>query len=580
MNDANIDNLFRLTAPLPETSLFAAPRTRDDVPPFDRHLREAGTATLQSPIESSSSTTPKPRRETDSPTNSSADDHRNYDSSAPVETDDSIATESSDIDQPKSEPDEFTPSNAANEVGNTNPTGGTADVQRLNAKQSDPKAAPADKPNGSPRRGGRKHAVDGNPQARGGDGKVTSDSAPKQAKGDAQSTSDGTASKAKHADKKFADPSKSHDRDETAVPTSKDATPEKIVAVDDAAKRTQSQVVAAELRTATPSEEAAASTTEGKRSDSLRAAGNATNHKSDKPNRAGTTHESPDKAGTKRDATANKTAPDESQGNSDAPSKESVATTKTAIESGKEDKESNDDSKTDASRPRAAAGARPVSTGTTPVAAGIATPLEYNATASVDSQAGEEKVLKVSAGNKEGTLATFARYERTTASGARSGQEAGDAKQTPQADPARFVTRVARAITTAQDRGGPLHLRLSPPELGSLRLELSVKDGALTAHVETDNPTARQVLLDNLPSLRDRLAEQNMRIDRFDVDVRQDGTGGQQSFTAQQRQNQQQHAPSNIGNTSNLRRASGIEAADAVAPERHAITDTSINLVI
>ena len=107
--------------------------------------------------------------------------------------------------------------------------------------------------------------------------------------------------------------------------------------------------------------------------------------------------------------------------------------------------------------------------------------------------------------------------------------------RTPHVDPARFVSRVARAVQTAQERGGPLQLRLSPPELGAMRIELSVNQGTLTATIETDNSNARQVLLDNLPALRDRLADQNIKIERFDVDVRRDSSGNQQNYAPQDR---------------------------------------------
>ncbi|CAN0353491.1 unnamed protein product, partial [Ectocarpus sp. 4 AP-2014] len=47
----------------------------------------------------------------------------------------------------------------------------------------------------------------------------------------------------------------------------------------------------------------------------------------------------------------------------------------------------------------------------------------------------------------------------------------GPAEALPAVDPARFVTRVARAFDMAQERGGgPIEIRLSPPELGSLQV--------------------------------------------------------------------------------------------------------------
>ena len=53
-----------------------------------------------------------------------------------------------------------------------------------------------------------------------------------------------------------------------------------------------------------------------------------------------------------------------------------------------------------------------------------------------------------------------------------------------------------------------MRLRLSPPELGSVRLEVTVKNGVLTAHAQTETAQARDALVDNLPALRARLAEQ------------------------------------------------------------------------
>jgi len=84
----------------------------------------------------------------------------------------------------------------------------------------------------------------------------------------------------------------------------------------------------------------------------------------------------------------------------------------------------------------------------------------------------------------------------------------------------RFVQRVARAIgTSATADGGQMRLRLSPPELGSLRMEIVVRQGTVTAHVEAETTAARDVLLENLPALRERLAEQNIKLERFDVDL-------------------------------------------------------------
>jgi flagellar hook-length control protein FliK len=106
------------------------------------------------------------------------------------------------------------------------------------------------------------------------------------------------------------------------------------------------------------------------------------------------------------------------------------------------------------------------------------------------------------------------------------------------ADQARFVQRVAKAFQAAQQRGGELILRLSPPQLGSLRLEVKVQAGVLTARVETETQSAKSVLLDNLPALKERLAEQGIQVERFDVDLMDRQPQGQGD---PQRQNPQRH---------------------------------------
>jgi flagellar hook-length control protein FliK len=155
---------------------------------------------------------------------------------------------------------------------------------------------------------------------------------------------------------------------------------------------------------------------------------------------------------------------------------------------------------------------------------------------------------------------------------------AGETPFTPHVDPARFVSRVAKAIQTAQDRGAPLLLRLSPPELGSLRLELSVQQGALSATVEADNQNARQLLLDNLPALRDRLADQNIRIERFDVDVRRDGEGRDQpTFNPQQHREGQHQGHAHRAGIAHNQTADDVVETVAVIPQP--ITNTTINIV-
>jgi flagellar hook-length control protein FliK len=50
--------------------------------------------------------------------------------------------------------------------------------------------------------------------------------------------------------------------------------------------------------------------------------------------------------------------------------------------------------------------------------------------------------------------------------------------------------------------------------------------GTLSAKIEADTPAARSALLDSLPVLRERLAEQQIRVEKFDVDVGRDSQSG------------------------------------------------------
>jgi flagellar hook-length control protein FliK len=87
------------------------------------------------------------------------------------------------------------------------------------------------------------------------------------------------------------------------------------------------------------------------------------------------------------------------------------------------------------------------------------------------------------------------------------------------AEQGRFVNRVVKALEAAQLRGGEIRLRLHPPELGALRLEVRVEAGAIHARLEAETPLARNLLIENMAALRERLAEQNVRVEQFDVDL-------------------------------------------------------------
>jgi flagellar hook-length control protein FliK len=84
--------------------------------------------------------------------------------------------------------------------------------------------------------------------------------------------------------------------------------------------------------------------------------------------------------------------------------------------------------------------------------------------------------------------------------------------------------------------------------------------------METETSGARALLLDHLPALRDRLAQHDVKIDRFDVDLMQQPGGGAQDRAATDARPERRDdtpAPAPLG-----RQASDDERATATRPER------------
>jgi flagellar hook-length control protein FliK len=103
---------------------------------------------------------------------------------------------------------------------------------------------------------------------------------------------------------------------------------------------------------------------------------------------------------------------------------------------------------------------------------------------------------------------------------ARPGERESRSGAVRDVDRARLLDRVARAFQAVEGRQGVVRLRLHPPELGSLRVEIRVQHGALTARLETESAAVQSLLIDHAQALRERLAEQGIRVERFDVDFR------------------------------------------------------------
>ena len=126
------------------------------------------------------------------------------------------------------------------------------------------------------------------------------------------------------------------------------------------------------------------------------------------------------------------------------------------------------------------------------------------------------------------------------------------------ADRVRFVERVAQAFNAQAAENRAIRMKLHPEELGEIKLEMTVRDGTMHARIETETREARNLLMDNLPALRERLATHNIKVEQFDIDY---NAGGDQQGTP--------HSPDDWSgsdrNGSNRSTGSGANATEELA---------------
>ncbi len=106
-------------------------------------------------------------------------------------------------------------------------------------------------------------------------------------------------------------------------------------------------------------------------------------------------------------------------------------------------------------------------------------------------------------------------------SGASSGSRTSHGPSSPVAGPGgqKLLLRVVQAMRQSVRRRGVVRLKLHPPELGSVQLQLRLRRDGVEAKLQVETSQAQQALLDNLHQLRQRLAEQDVKILRFEVDL-------------------------------------------------------------
>lgn len=80
------------------------------------------------------------------------------------------------------------------------------------------------------------------------------------------------------------------------------------------------------------------------------------------------------------------------------------------------------------------------------------------------------------------------------------------------------VARIARGLQSAlQQHGGSVTLRLTPPELGAVRVQLELADGVVRADLTAEREGVRQLLTHQLHHLRQSLESHGLVVDRLQV---------------------------------------------------------------
>jgi flagellar hook-length control protein FliK len=104
--------------------------------------------------------------------------------------------------------------------------------------------------------------------------------------------------------------------------------------------------------------------------------------------------------------------------------------------------------------------------------------------------------------------------------------------------------QTSAAVTVAFHSQQEVRVRLSPPELGDLEVNVSRREEGSVARIESHTAATHQLLLEHLPSLRESLAQSGIPVHEIEVAFRQPSPEGQPfGFAGNSFQQQQGQAP-------------------------------------
>ncbi|MCA9040972.1 MAG: flagellar hook-length control protein FliK [Planctomycetaceae bacterium] len=122
-----------------------------------------------------------------------------------------------------------------------------------------------------------------------------------------------------------------------------------------------------------------------------------------------------------------------------------------------------------------------------------------------------------------------------------AGRPSGISTTLPAVQSHEFLERLSESVRVADKNHQQLKVRLTPPQLGSMSIEVTRQEGVVMARLEVQSTAAQQLLLDQIAGLKETLQQQGHLVERIEVTLQDPGRPDQSSqHKSQQDQDQDQ----------------------------------------
>ncbi|MHC5006803.1 MAG: flagellar hook-length control protein FliK [Planctomycetota bacterium] len=127
-----------------------------------------------------------------------------------------------------------------------------------------------------------------------------------------------------------------------------------------------------------------------------------------------------------------------------------------------------------------------------------------------------------------------------------------------QDQPNQLVNRVVRGLSAmVNQRGGAMNMRLTPPELGQLRVQMTIARGVVTAQFQPATAEVQAILDRSLATLRTALESHGLTVERLSVQGVQQQANGSAARDAADEQTHQQRNQHDAGDGQSRGRRDG-----------------------